>query len=105
MKLYIDKQKFEDALHCGKQSFYVDVLDPVIHQQLAETAVKLNQSELAVRELKIVLHLDEKNEDMRFLLAKTLFDSGKKEEALTQLDLLLQQNPGHAKAIDLKKKR
>lgn len=105
MKLYLDQQKYNEALHWGKQSLYVDVLDPEIHQHLAETAVKLDQSELAVRELKMVLHLDEKNEEMRFLLAKTLLDSGKKEEALTQLDLLLQQNPDHTKAIDLKKKQ
>ncbi|QDT97211.1 tetratricopeptide repeat protein [Gimesia aquarii] len=105
MQLFLDQQKYEEALHWGEQSLYVDVLDPEIHQQIAETALKLNQTDLAIRELKMLLHLDVENEEMRFLLAKTLFDSGNKKEAVVELDRLLQQNPNHVKAIELKKKQ
>ena len=104
MKLFLDQKKYEQALHWGQAALYIDVLDPETHQQLAETALKLNQTDVAVRELKMVLHLDEKNEDLRFLLAETLVNSGKTEEALTELNLLLQQNPAHVQALKLKKK-
>lgn len=104
MKLSLDQQKLEQALDWGKKAMQVNVLDPETHQQIAETALKLNQPELAIKELKMALHLDNKNEDIRFLLATTLLDSGDKKEAANELDLLLQQNPKHAQGIKLKKK-
>lgn len=104
MNLYIDQQKFQQALDWGRQALYVNVLDPEIHQQLAESALKLNQTDLAIREFKMALHLDSKNENARFLMAKLLLDSGKKQEGISELNLLLQQNPDHIQALQLKKK-
>ncbi|WP_339734408.1 tetratricopeptide repeat protein [uncultured Gimesia sp.] len=103
-KIYFEQKQWEQALHWGQEALYVDVLDPETHQQLAETALKLDRTELAIRELKMVLHLDDKNEEVRFLLTKTLLDSGNKQEAITELDRLLQQNPGHVQALELKQK-
>jgi len=104
MKLSLDQKKYQQALQWGQAALQINVLDPETHRQLAETALKLNQTKIAVRELKMVLHLDEKNQDLRFLLAETLLNSGKTQEARTELDLLLQQNPDHVQALNLIKK-
>ncbi len=37
-------------------------------------------------------------------MAKLLLDSGKKQEGISELNLLLQQNPDHIQALQLKKK-
>lgn len=104
MELYLDQKKYEKALHWGTQALYVNVLDPETHQRLAESALILERFDIAIRELKMSLHLDHQNEDLRFLLANTLFNSGKQKEAKIELDLLLQQNPAHVQALELKKK-
>ena len=104
MKRFLDQKKYEQAFHWGQQALYIDVLDPETHHQLAETALKLNQTDAAIRELKMLLHLDAKQENVRFVLAETLLNSGKTEEARTELNLLLQQNPDHVQALKLKKK-
>ena len=82
----------------------MDVLDPETHQQLSEIALKLDQKPVAIRELKMLLHLQEDNAEQRYLLAKTLLDAGQPEAARTELDLLLKQNPTHAEGLKLKQK-
>ena len=104
MQLYLEQNDLEQALHWGQEALYVDVLDPEIHQTLSEIALELNRGELAIRELGMILYLDDKNEDARYHLAETLFEAGKKENAKTQLELLLKQNPQHAAALALKEK-
>ena len=103
MQLFFDQKNYERALHWGTEALYVNVLDPEIHHRLAQSALQLKKTDIAIRELRMTLHLEDKNEELRFLLAKTLLDSGKSKEALTELNLLLQQNPKHTRALELKK--
>ncbi|MCH9655022.1 MAG: tetratricopeptide repeat protein [Planctomycetes bacterium] len=102
-QLFFDQKNHQQALQWATKALHVNVLDPETHQLLAESALKLKQTDIAVREIKMTLHLDDKNEDLRFLLVQTLLDSGKRKEAKTELNLLLQQNPDHVQALELKK--
>ncbi|WP_417383249.1 tetratricopeptide repeat protein [Gimesia sp.] len=104
MYLYQSEGNLEETLHWGQAALQIDVLDPDTHECLAETALKLKQSELAIREFRVLLQLDGKNTEARYQLANTLFESGKKQEAETEVEQLLQQNPEHAAGKKLKEK-
>lgn len=104
MQLFFDQNKYQQALHWGTEALYVNVLDPETHRLLAQSALKLKKTDIAIHELKMTLHLEDKDEELRYLLAATLHDSGKSKEALIELNLLLQQNPNHVQALQLKKK-
>ncbi|WP_417392248.1 tetratricopeptide repeat protein [Gimesia sp.] len=104
MYLYQSEGDLKQTLHWGQAALQIDVLDPDTHECLAETALKLKQPELAIREFRVLLLLDAKNSQARYLLANTLFESGKKQAAETELDLLLKQNPEHAAGRKLKEK-
>ena len=80
------------------------MLDPETHECLAETALKLKQPELAIREYRVLLQLDGKNTEARYQLANALFESGKKQEAETEVEQLLKLNPDHAAGRELKAK-
>ncbi len=104
MEGYRKQGDLKQALRWGQAALQVDVLDPETHQQLSEIALKLDLKPVAIRELKMLLHLQEDNAEQRYLLAKTLLDAGQREAARTELDLLLKQNPSHAEGLKLKQK-
>lgn len=104
MYLYQSEGDLKETLQWGQAALQIDVLDPDTHECLAETALQLKQPELAIREYRVLLQLDGQNTEARYQLANTLFESGKKKEAETEVDLLLKQNPDHAAGLTLKEK-
>ncbi|QDV18714.1 tetratricopeptide repeat protein [Gimesia panareensis] len=104
MEGYRKQGKLAEALRWGEAALQVDVLDPETHLALAQIALKLDRKKLAIRELKMLLHLQEDNAHLRYLLAQTLLEDGQPEAARTELELLLKQNPDHADALKLKQK-
>jgi len=104
MEEFAKQGKLEEALHWGQAALQVDVLDPETHEQLSEIAIKLNRKKLAIRELKMLLHLQEDDAEFRYQLAKMLLEDNQPAAARTELDLLLKQNPDHKEALKLKQK-
>ncbi|MAC52048.1 MAG: hypothetical protein CME31_05850 [Gimesia sp.] len=104
MYLYQSEGDLKETLHWGQAALQIDVLDPETHECLAETALKLKQPELAIREYRVLLQLDGKNTEARYQLANALFESGKKQEAETEVEQLLKLNPDHAAGRELKAK-
>jgi cellulose synthase operon protein C len=97
-ELALRQKHYADAVREAKSALYVDVLDAQVHRALGEAYLGLHEPQKALAELEAASELKPKDDEVELAFAKALAAAGKKDEAKTHLQEILDRDGKNAEA-------
>lgn len=100
-QLHLQREEYELALHWGYEALYVDVLDPEVHQWIAQAAEALERLPIAVEEYEVLVALFPQDPQASLKLAKLYQQAKQPKRAREELERLLQIHPDIEEAVQM----
>jgi predicted Zn-dependent protease len=97
-ELALKQKRYNDAIRDAKAALHVDVLDAQIHRALGEAYLGVHEPQKALAELEAAAELKPKDDDVELVLAKVLAVAGRKAEARTHLQAILDRDAKNTEA-------
>lgn len=97
-ELALKQKRYNDAIRDAKAALHVDVLDAQIHRALGEAYLGVHEPQKALAELEAAAELKPKDDDVELVLAKALAVAGRKAEARTHLQAILDRDAKNTEA-------
>jgi tetratricopeptide (TPR) repeat protein len=97
-ELALKQKRYTDAVRDAKAALHVDVLDAQIHRELGEAYLGNHESQKALAELEAAADLKPKDDDVELALSKALLAVGRKADAKTHLQAILDRDAKNAEA-------
>jgi tetratricopeptide (TPR) repeat protein len=97
-ELALRQKHYTEAIREAKSALYVDVLDAQVHRVLGEAYLGVHEPQKALAELEAAAQLKPKDDEVELALAKALAAAGKKDEAKTHFQAILDRDAKNAEA-------
>jgi tetratricopeptide (TPR) repeat protein len=97
-ELALKQKRYADAVREAKSALHVDVLDAQIHRALGEAYLGTKEPQKALPELEAASELKPKDDEIELAYAKGLAAVGRKADAKTHLQAILERDAKNAEA-------
>ncbi len=97
-ELALKQKRYADAVREAKSALHVDVLDAQIHRALGEAYLGTKEPNKALPELEAASELKPKDDEIELAYAKGLAAAGRKADAKTHLQAILERDAKNAEA-------
>jgi tetratricopeptide (TPR) repeat protein len=101
-QMALENEEFADVLRYARLALQIDVMDVETHQILARGYAGLKQFDKAVEEWEVAVKLKPDAAEIEVELARAEAAAGRKDDARTRLDKLIDREPDNAAAQKLR---
>ncbi|MBS0264140.1 MAG: tetratricopeptide repeat protein, partial [Planctomycetes bacterium] len=101
-RIALEEEQYAEAIQYARLALQIDVLDVETHRILGRAHAKLGDHAAAIDEFKVALQIKPELADVEVELAASEAATGNSAGALQRVEKVLEKDPAHAQALQLR---